>query len=243
MLYFEQAPRPQQYQPTKPTGQYQPSLTSQFPYPPNQASAPSMFNPMYAPQLPSFNPGFPSQPFSQGHPSYSPGYPQQQQQFPIPQQQYPVPQQQQQFPMAPQIPMYPGFGYPSAPQQQQQQQPHQHQQQSPAPPKKVEYILSFDWSPRGPSSESSTGIVKIGNQKIADLNGDTGGDGVTHAEYTINLENGENSITFVGTGSSDSYGAVVTNVVIRRKDSSQNLLVNGNFTKPGNSGYIAADGI
>ena len=49
---------------------------------------------------------------------------------------------------------------------------------------------------------------------------------------TINLENGENSLTFEGTGTNDSLGITITNVVIRRKDSSQNLLVNGDFSDP-----------
>ncbi len=43
--------------------------------------------------------------------------------------------------------------------------------------------------------------------------------GVRHAEFPLTLENGENTLTFEGTGKSDRYGISVTNVVIRRKNS------------------------
>lgn len=77
---------------------------------------------------------------------------------------------QQQFPVAPQIPISHGNGYPSAPYQ---------------PPRKIEYVLSFDWAPRTTyihNLATSKGIVRIGNclfrlfkvvsQKIADLSAD-----------------------------------------------------------------------
>lgn len=61
---------------------------------------------------------------------------------------------------------------------------------------------------------------------------------------TINLENGENSISFEGAGTSDWYGATIANVVIRRKDSNQNILVNGDFSQPavGRNNWKLIDG-
>jgi hypothetical protein len=57
----------------------------------------------------------------------------------------------------PQNPNFPGFGYPNNPYQ---------------PPRNIEYVLTFDWAPRTNGIHnlaSSKGVVRIGNQKIADL--------------------------------------------------------------------------
>jgi hypothetical protein len=103
------------------------------------------------------------------------------------------------------------------------------------PQRNADYVLTFDWAPRTNGIDnlaSSKGVVKIGNQIVADLSADCGNQRIRRAELNINLENGENSITFEGVGDSDSYGVTVSNVVIRRRDSNQNLLVNGDFSSP-----------
>lgn len=101
------------------------------------------------------------------------------------------------------------------------------------PQRNDDYILTFDWAPKTNGINnlaSSKGIVKIGNQKVADFSADDGNPKVRHVEINIPLQNGENSISFEGAGNNDGHGATVGNVMIRRRDSSQNLLVNGDFS-------------
>lgn len=53
-----------------------------------------------------------------------------------------------------------------------------------------------------------------------------------HEELILNLENGDHTLIFEGSGRSDTLGITVTNIVVRRRDSSRNLLINGDFSFP-----------
>ncbi len=46
------------------------------------------------------------------------------------------------------------------------------------------------------------------------------------------MENGDHTLIFEGIGKSDGLGISIANVVLRPRDQSKNLLINGNFSYP-----------
>jgi hypothetical protein len=90
-------------------------------------------------------------------------------------------------------------------------------------------VLSLDYAARrGIAFGSNTFSVYWNDKKLADI---APNDYNKHSiSWTIHGKLGANSVKLQGTGTSDSYGAGVTNIKLVEAGGNKNFIVNGDFT-------------